>query len=254
MRTTVISTLILLLSGVLVTIGLRAPVAADVGATQQVRIRDESPESGLHSLSFRNYGEHNLCAGSRKYGTYWCAYRVTKGTVKTKLSTYKLVENRGYDYYLLDVDLTVNRAGSSHWGWAHVDVVTRDGTKLVDTRDTRSVSATESSCDSVNLALTSPWPFVSASASLGSVRFCDDEATFTRHHKTRRASQYKANRLGRTNHLSAQRWVKVPGGQKPRFKIRLELPNDSCTRYRESRCVSYSNGGHAKTHFVGTKL
>ncbi len=254
MRRSIITVLALALSALLAVIGLTAPAGADVTATQQVKIRDESPESGLHKLSFRNYGEKTLCEGSRKYGTYWCAHRVTKGNVATKLSTYKLVEGRDYDYYLVDVDMTVNRSGSSHWGWAHAILTTRTGTKLVDTRETAGISATQGDCRSLDLKLTSPWPVVSGSVGLGSVKFCDDEATFSRHKRSGRTTEYKANRVGRTNHLSTQRWVKVPEGQKPRFKLRLELPKDTCTNYRESRCTSYTNGSVAKTYYVGTKL
>lgn len=246
--------LALLTAGTLAVVGLTNPAGAEVPTGQKVSLRDESPESGLHSMAFRNYGEKEVCQGSRKYGTYWCGYRVTKGKVLTKISTYKLDEGRpDYDYFLVDVDMTVNRSGSSHWGWAHAILTTKKGTKIVDTRETGSVKANKNSCASVDLSLTTPWPGLAGSIDLGSVRFCSDEAAFTRHVRTPKMSEYKANRMGKTNHLSIQRWVKVPEGKRPSFRLKLELPRDTCTKVREKVCVGFTNGGAAKTYGIGTK-
>lgn len=244
-------------------VAVTAPLAiAEVGATQQVRIRDESPEVGRHSIGFRNYGEKTVC--ERRYPERpptWCGYRVTKGRIDTKLTTYKLVESRtAYDYYLVDIDMNVSRSGSSKLGWVNGFLRTRDGVRQVDRTETATINATKNECDTLKLALATPWPVVSASADLGSVRFCDSDAYFRRNVLNWRTTEYKANRLGKTNHLSAQRWVKVPQGAQPRFTLRLVVPNDSCTKYWYSYthqmnvCVAYDNSSHQKIHYVHTRL
>ena len=228
---------------------------ADVAPSQQVRLEQDRPAKGRFKLGYANYQEQTgLCSGSRKYGTYRCeGYAVKRGALATKLMTYRLTENvRGYDYYLLDVDVNnVNPSGSSNYGWASVRIRTISGS-LVDSTETKGITAEESKCDSLDLQLSTPWPVVSGTVNLGSVDFCDARARFGRSRKTASTSVYRANMLGRTSHVSAQRWVKVARGARPKFEVTVRTSRDRCTASRDGWCTAYTNGSAAKTWSIGT--
>jgi hypothetical protein len=234
---------------------LPATALADVSPSQRVQMEQDRPVKGRFRLGYTNYHEKaGLCSGSRKYGTYHCdGYRVKRGALATKLVTYALDEKVDrFDYYLLDVDINnANTSGSSRYGWTKVTIKTLSG-KLVDSTEIKGISAQERDCDTLNLSISTPWPGVTGSADLGSVRFCDDRAKWTRSRKSPALSIYRANMLGRTSHLSAQRWVKVRHGNRPSFEVTVRVPRDTCTSSRDGWCTRHSNGSAAKTWRIGT--
>jgi len=234
---------------------LPATAVADVSPSQRVQMQQDKPVTGRFKIGYTNYHEKaGLCSGSRKYGTYHCdGYRVKRGTLATKLVTYELDEKVArFDYYLLDVDINnANTSGSSRYGWTKVTIKTLSG-KLVDSTEIKGISAQERDCDTLNLSISTPWPGVTGSADLGSVRFCDDRARWARKRKSKAVSFYRANMLGRTSHLSAQRWVKVRRGNRPKFEVTVRVPRDSCTSSRDGWCTGYRNGSAAKTWRIGT--
>ena len=234
---------------------LRPVAVADVSPSQRVRMEQERPVKGRFRMAYTNYYEQNgLCSGSRKYGTYHCdGYRVRRGVLATKLVTYKLDESVGrFDYYLLDVDINnMNTSGTSRYGATTVTIRTRSG-KLVDSTEAQGISAEEPYCATLDLSISTPWPGVTGSAGLGSVELCDKQASWTRNRRSLALSVYRANMLGRTSHLSAQRWVKVRRGNRPSFDVTVRVPRDSCTASRDGWCTAFTNGSAAKTWTIGT--
>lgn len=251
LRRSFVASVVVALAAVL----LPATAVADVSPSQRVQMEQERPVKGRFRMGYTNYYEQNgLCSGSRKYGTYHCdGYRVRRGVLATKLVTYKLDENVGrFDYYLLDVDINnMNTSGTSLYGATKVTIRTLSG-KLVDSTEANGISAEEPDCDTLDLSISTPWPGVTGSAGLGSVEFCDKRARWTRNRKSLALSSYQANMLGRTSHLSAQRWVKVRRGNRPSFDVTVQVPRDSCTSSRDDWCTGYRNGSAAKTWRIGT--
>ena len=58
--------------------------------------------------------------------------------------------------------------------------------------------------------------------------------------------------IGSTRHLAVDRAVKVKAGKKPRFKVTLSVPQDTCTRALQHKCVDYTNGAGSATYSVGS--
>lgn len=235
---------------------LPASAVADVSPSQRVQMEQDRPASGRFTISYTNYQERaGVCSGSRKYGTYHCkGARVKRGTLATKLVTYKLDEKVAkFDYYLLDVDINnVNTSGSSKYGWTKVGIKTLSG-ELVDSTEVKSISGEGRDCDTLSLSISTPWPGVTGSADLGSVRLCNEAAKWTRNRKSLQRSVYQANMLGKTTHLSAQRWVKVRRGNRPSFEVNIRVPRDVCTASKDGWCTSYTNRSAAKTWSIGTR-
>jgi hypothetical protein len=230
--------------------------SANVGVTQKVSMVGDKPVSGRYDVSFTNYGERvTQCLPPYNTGScvHFVGYRVARGKLQTKLTTYKLSERiRKYDYYLLDVDTLVGKhSGSSHEGPLTVTVATY-GAKLVDRTETKSISAQKDSCATVDLSISTPWPGVTASTGLGSVRFCDDHASFTRKVLSSNTTRYTANRLARTNHLTINRWVKVPRGAHPSFSVSLDVPADKCTSSSDGWCKKYDNRTIVRLYSIHT--
>ncbi|GAB6985486.1 hypothetical protein [Nocardioides pyridinolyticus] len=122
---------------------------------------------------------------------------VARGKLKTKLSVYKIKEGmRKFDYYLLDVDMvTADRYGKWKMGGVSISV-SQVGTRLVDRNDTRSLSADENECHSVDVGFSTPWPVISASADLGSITWCTEKAGL----KLSSAGNWVLRGLGSTRH------------------------------------------------------
>ena len=231
-------------------LGAVGPSQADVGVTQQAKLVGEKPVSGRYSIAYNDYGPDR--------GTY-CPPRspqcvvhgrpVARGKLQTKLSVYKIKDGmKKYDYYLLDVDMvTADRYGTWKMGGVGISV-TSVGPKLVDRIDTKSLNASKGDCHSVNIGFATPWPVISASTDLGSVTWCDDEASLT----TPSVGNWVLKGLGSTRHLAVDRAVKVRAGKKPRFKITLSVPKDTCTRALQHKCIEFDNGASSATYTVGS--
>lgn len=230
----------------------RDDAAADVGHTQQVVLVGDKPVSGSFKLRYKNYaGKYRICDDQH------CVYdgmKVSDGTLEVRLTTYKVREGIDkLDYYLFDVD-TVNagRGGKSDGGWANVRV---SNVKVKPTafNDTKSVSAKEEDCKSVVLGMSTPWPWVSASFDLGSVRFCDDSASY-RKEAVGSTAKYQARDLRDISSFDSERAVKVPAGKRPTFRVSFEIPVDVCTKVGETnhRCWEYDNRRRTKTFYIGT--
>ncbi|GGO92201.1 hypothetical protein GCM10011584_28050 [Nocardioides phosphati] len=235
--------------------------SADVQVTQQAKLVGQRPVSGRYERSFKNYGAvytcndiyvGELCNPLKVYG-----YRVARGTLRTSLNAYHILDGlKGYDFYLVDVDVDVtDHSGTDRGAWADFYLTTRNAT-IVDFYDSKSIAAKDDGCHKLRLTLSTPWPFVSAAMDAGSVNFCDSRASLTVSHSGTQG-HFHANRLAKINHLTMERVVKVKRGEKPVFRMRTVVPTDSCTGTRtmplgQVLCSSYDNRTSSVTYSVGT--
>lgn len=234
----------------LAVVGSVGPTQADVGVTQQAKLVGERPVSGRFSIAYNDYGpDRGTYCPPRSPQCVVLGRPVARGKLKTKLSVYKIKDGmRRFDYYLLDVDaVTADRYGKWRMGGVSISV-TSVGPRLVDRTDTKSLSAREGECHSVDVGLSTPWPVISASADLGSVTWCDEDASL----KLFSAGNWVLKGLGSTRHLAVDRAVKVRSGKKPRFEITVVVPTDKCTRSIQGKCTEYDNQARSATYRVGS--
>jgi hypothetical protein len=226
-----------------------SPVGAEPQLTVPIRMVGDQPVSGRFKLAYTNYGEkHQACYGNPPQCRF-IGYRVGRGSVQTRLRTYKIREGvKKYDYFLLDVDVVnVDRSGSSKLGEAGVSILTKNA-RPVEAYDSKSVSADDDGCHSLDVTMSTPWPYIQASADLGSVEFCHEDASLNRVSNGR----FVADHLQMIRKFTISRAVKVPAGQRPKFKVRLLLPNDDCTKASEDWCKAFDNRSRTVTYTVNT--
>jgi hypothetical protein len=253
--------LALLLGGTLTALALGSPADASMPIAQVARLRDQAPVSGTFNTSYKNYGEQ-ACVSTRDCPAVHY-YRVAKGVLRTKLNTYVIKEEmRRYDFYLLDVDAALtDQSGTATLGNAtlRVHTVAPDGT-VVDSDDSKSITKDPQACQSfpVSVGAGVGWNGLSAGASIdvGSVRFCSATASFTVRHSSGDAI-YTASRIPKIQRLNLGRIVKVKAGTKPRFRVTLTYPMDSCTQSGKllsgkSVCFAYANGTKTVAYRIGT--
>jgi len=247
--------LVALIAG-LIPVGLIAPAGADVTYTEQVKVKDETPEVGRYTVRYKNYSEKMRLCMEDGYCEF-LGYRKAEGQLGVKLTTFKIVDGRrSYDYFLLDVDIVNgDREGTSKNGWAKV-AVSNYGPGLVDQSNTKSASYNDDrDCKAIGVGLSTPWPIVSASMDLGHVTFCDKGASYS-HSFSSGISTYFADHTRQITHVSSQRVVKVREGKKPSFKVVLTIPVDKCTKggggLASGNCVAYDNKTYTKNLYIGT--
>jgi hypothetical protein len=252
--------LLLVLAGAVV--ALPSGADANVGYSQQVVMVGQTPAkvSVRFDVTFADYGNwykrcfyhgHDAPPTCTNYG-----YRAAHGEFQTKLTTYKLKEGiKKYDYFLLDADTNVAKhSGSYSDGTAKV-LVRNTGAATVDHTETKSIRASQHSCASLQLGISTPWPGVTASVPLGSVTLCDTNASFNRSAGSN-VTTYTASRLSKINHLDTNRWTQVLAGKRPTFRVDVVVPHDTCTKYKTvggaQWCQSFTNAWTTKTYYVKT--
>ncbi|WP_244928255.1 hypothetical protein [Nocardioides sp. W7] len=230
------------------------PAHADVGVTQEARLVGDKPVSGRYGIAFNDYGANrgNYCPP--RAGQCWPLGRaVARGTLETKLSVYRIKDGmKKYDYYLLDVDVVAADRVGKHRGGTVTIGVTSLGPRLVDHTDTKTLRATQGDCHSVDIGFSTPWPVIDASADLGSVTWCSDSASLSRT-TSGTTARWSLKGLGRTHHLAVDRAVKVRAGKKPRFRVDVTVPRDTCTRAIRGKCVDYRGGTASASYRVGSR-
>lgn len=225
---------------------------ADVGFSQNVQAVGEHK----YVRSWTSYGPavvYGVCGGRSGCVSGIHHWRVSRGTATTRLTTFKVTERiRAYDYYLLDVDVATSRRTGSGDGGTAVFRIHSSGPKLYDRNDSRSIRARGSSCTTVGVQMSTPWPIVTANATVGRATFCDKSADLRRSTSGADAT-YQASQLSDVRHLTMQRWVKVRAGRRPRFTVAIVLPQDRCTRGNgKGYCVRYRDGANSKAVVIGT--
>lgn len=223
-----------------------------------LRMVGELPVSGTYDFPYKNYSEKiQIC---QKDGCQFFGYRVSDGTLRVKLHTYRLVEEVDeYAYFILDVEVeNTNRGGKSKNGWAQVWVENvaapgRRPVKLVDYADTRSISANDPDCKTLNLSIGHSVGPANASLDWGSVQFCDKAASYDidrREGKNR--TVFMAHHAREVARFSTQRIVKVPAGKRPAFKVTIHVPSDDCTATGYGNCTKYRNETNTYNYIIKT--
>ncbi|GGO87579.1 hypothetical protein GCM10011584_12550 [Nocardioides phosphati] len=224
-----------------------SPADANVAFSQNVRLVGQKPVSGRYTTTYTDWAQIR--------GTYTTNV-VSSATLSTKLDAYKVADGMAkYDYYYLDADVLVtNHSGDTHVGTVKFRLSTSNAT-VVDVGDNKNVYASSSSCVSMSVGLSASLGVISAGSSLGSVRMCGQDPSFTR--TTSNGYAYlTAHIMPKINHLTIHRVVKVLRGQRPVFNLRVAVPVDRCNERGFIRgnatCVDYTNVWAHKYYTVGT--
>ncbi|HEX4471439.1 MAG TPA: hypothetical protein VH085_05700 [Nocardioides sp.] len=170
--------------------------------------------------------------------------KVASGTAKFDVATYKILDqNQKYDFYALDVssDL-VKRTGDQDWGWMDVTVRSTGSTRIVDSSFSRGVAVQNvSSCTRFPINLGVSFKGVGVSTTVGHVSFCHHGSKMTDSHVSD-GRMYHATGLSGIASLTGQRYVQVPQGATPTFRVKVSTNADTL------QCPSVSNGTQC---FVG---
>jgi len=142
--------------------------------------------------------------------------------------------------------------GASQNGWMKVHIDNIGGTHIVDSSDTKSVYADENSCRAVSLSFGSSIGPAGVSVGLGSVTFCDADASFPIDYRSGDRTVWMAHHMRKINTLMAERIVKVRRGERPKFEIKIHVPTDKCTDSRDGACTAYNNDTRLETYTIGT--
>lgn len=182
-------------------------------------------------------------------------YRKAEGKLEVKLSTYRIRDGRPrYDYFVLDVDVVNSgRVGTSKAGWSAIRV-RHANARVVDYSNTKSISFHDDrDCVSMGVGLSTPWPIVSASMSLGHVTFCDEGARYSHTRLSGSVSEYFAGHIRQIKHVSSQRVIKVRNGDRPTFTVAVKVPVDDCTSLNlHGSCDAYDNKVRTRYFKIGT--
>ncbi|HET6152698.1 MAG TPA: hypothetical protein VFE15_07060 [Marmoricola sp.] len=230
-----------------------SPSVADVPYSQNVQAVGEAK----YVQTWTHYGPRlvsNFCPPRSPQCVVVENYlKVSRGTATVRVTSFKVTEKvKAYDYYLLDYDVTTSARSGTGDGGTGVFTVGSTGPALVDRDDSKAINATKSSCTTLAVGMSTPWPLVTASATIAHATLCDPGADLTRAYSGSTAV-YHGKMLSQIHHLTMQRWVKVAAGAKPRFVIGLTLPRDHCTSVNSKKqCTKGAVGTTTKSIVLGT--
>ncbi|MBO9522847.1 MAG: hypothetical protein J7518_15040 [Nocardioidaceae bacterium] len=250
-----VSVLAILIAGsvVAITDAFKSPPAeADVTFTQNVQAVGVT----RYAKSWTNYGPpviYTFCGGRTGCTSVFGYWRVSRGTATTRVTTFKVMEKiRAYDFYLLDVDVTTSSRTGTGDGGPSAFRIHSAGPSVFDRNDSRSIDSQSSGCTTVGVTMSTPWPVVGASATVGHASLCGDHGDLIRSYSGGDAV-YRGTHLDDVRHLTMQRWVQVAAGKKPSFGINVVLPLDSCTRGDgKGHCIKFSEGSTSRSIAIGT--
>jgi hypothetical protein len=249
----VAATLLLLVLLLQVFVFKSSPSAADVPYSQNVQAVGEKK----YVATWAKYGPEQVAtticggrAGCSGPPAYWM---VSHGTATIRATTFKVTEQvKAYDYYLLDVDVTTSGRSGNGDGANATFVVHSAGPTVHDRNDSKSINATKSSCTKVAVGMSTPWPLVTASTTVGNATLCSAGADLTRTYSGSDA-HYRARMLSAVRHLTMQRWVKVASGAKPSFTVLITLPQEYCTKGDgHGHCRDYASSTRTAIVALGT--
>jgi hypothetical protein len=169
------------------------------------------------------------------------------------MTTFKVTEKiRDFDYYLLDFDVTMSARSGTGDGGASTYRIKSTGPKLFDKNDSKTLKSDQGGCTDVAVTMSTPWPIVTASTTVGHAELCDKAATLTRSYSGADA-RYAGTKLAAMRHLTMQRWIKVKAGKKPSFDLGVVLPNDACTKGDgKGHCIKFDNKASSKAITINT--
>lgn len=216
------------------------PAAADVAISQQVVLRQDH---GPYVMRYKQYYPHNDgVATMRAYG---------RGRLVFSLKSYKLKEQeRRYDYYLVDfTGHTRRRRGWDSLGRAQVYLST---TRVVNyTTYTKGKSTGPGRCRTRDIDIGATIGFVSVGTTVAHIRTCGDGARLRRR-VTSRAAMFTATGLNEMRYFTAQKWVRVRQGNRPRFFAHVITNHDRCRQTFGSTCEIRRNDA-LRTFYIGVR-
>ncbi|QBR90920.1 hypothetical protein [Nocardioides euryhalodurans] len=237
---------------------MAVPSSADVPVGQQVRAEQSKPASGMFKIAYKNYARDNCVhywtgpsGATHKREKCNHGYRKVEGTLKVKLTTYKVVENLRHDVYMIYADVrNPNASGSSNLGWYDINLVTEKH-RLVDSGESTAFSR-DTDCAPVSVGLSAGVPGLSASAS-GDVNFCGGNFAELKRDKIGKArTKYTAKGMRQVRRTSITRWVRVESGKRPHFKVNIKTSQDSCTASDDGWCTRYDDVIKTRRFKIGT--
>jgi len=229
-----------------------SPAGAEVTYSQNVRAVGETK----YVKKWTNYGPAVAaggCGGRAGCFSAFQYWRVSRGTATVRATTFKVSEGiKDFDYYLLDVDVTTSSRTGTGNGGSTAFMIDHGGTRSFDRNDSKSLDAKRNTCSSVAVTMSTPWPFVTASSTVGHATLCNEAADLRREYLGSSAI-YRGSRLKDMRHLTMQRWVKVRARAKPTFDLAVVLPSDRCTAGDgDGHCVKYASDSSYRSITLGT--
>ncbi len=225
----------------------RTVVAKDVPAFQTARNRQSKA---------MKFGYVRMCPNCEGYQYTNPNFPKATGTVKMRVNTYKILDqNRRYDFFIVDAtaDIT-SRTGDEDWGWLDTSVRSAGKTKIIDSSYTLGKKKQNTtSCNSYPVELAVSFYGVSAGTTAGHVSFCN-KGSEVRSSSVPGGRFYHATGVSGISMIQMQRYVQVPQGKLPSFKVLTEYNKDS------SNCATWADGYHcwvnhgtvSKKLFIGT--
>jgi hypothetical protein len=183
---------------------------------------------------------------------------VASATAKYTLSSYKILDqNHRFDFYLVDVTATlVERKGHQDWGWMDTTVRSLGTTRVVSASYTlgKGVQNT-TSCRTYPIDLGLSFYGVSAGTTAGHVSFCHQGSKIASS-KVSGGRLYHSTGLTGISMIDAQRYVQVPQGQHPAFRIKVHTNHDSlqCPTLPDGTHCFVGHGMHGKHRTIGTTI
>lgn len=140
--------------------------------------------------------------------------------------TYRVVdENHRYDYYLVDLDVTMTkRHGSKDYGYLDARV---QSTKAVSYATWSLGKDTVGGCKNYPLDIGASFYGISVGTQVASFGVDCYDTSITRAAITR-GQTYHVTNLGAVKHVAFQRFVRVAAGAHPKFNWKLTYPTDKC--------------------------
>ncbi len=183
---------------------------------------------------------------------------VASARVKYTLSSYKILDqNHRYDFYLVDVTANlVKRTGDQDWGWMDTTVRSIGSTKVVSASYTlgKGVQNT-TTCRTYPIDLGVSFYGVSAGTTAGHVSFCHQGSRIASS-KISGGRLYHSTGLSGISQIDAQRYVQVPQGQHPQFRIKVRTNHDTlqCPTLPDGTHCFVGHGMHGTGRSIGTTI
>ena len=153
------------------------------------------------------------------------------GRLTVVATPYKISEGmRKKDQFLLNLRLSKSkRQGGLDIGWAQIYVTPLGYRKISDAGATRDAQVNRS-CSTAKLTLGKAFGPISASTKIGTLRSCRyariDRTNFSR---SSGAVGWKIDKLRHLKSGALELYLQVPKGVRPRWKISVTTPRDSCS-------------------------
>lgn len=167
-------------------------------------------------------------------------HHAARGRIHYEVGTYKILDqNRRYDFYLVDATATwKRRRGDEDWGWLDTYVTSRGRTKVLSSSYTLGKSKPNTTtCKRYPIQLGVSFLAVEAGTTAAHVTLCNDGSKVSST-SVSRGREYHATGVSGFKMLQMQRYVRVPQGKHPLFRIATDFNAEYVS------CFSGADGYH----------